>query len=43
MPIASRDALIIAAAQELTAALTATDHDSLLPTLETVTCQNLQK
>jgi len=43
MPIASRDALIIAAAQELTAALTATDHDSLLPTLETVTRQNLQK
>ena len=32
MPIASRDALILAAAQELTAALTATDHDSLFPT-----------
>ena len=43
MPIASRDALIITAAHELTAALTATDHDSLLPTLETVTRQHLQK
>jgi len=43
MPIASRDALVTTAAQELTAALKFTDHDSLLLTLQTVTRQNLQK
>lgn len=43
MPTASRKALIIAAAQELLAALTSPQLDSLLPPTETITRQNLQK
>lgn len=43
MPIASREALILAAARELSAALSKPTPDELVPALETITRQNLKK